>query len=145
MLMVQVRTQITETFLTRHLMDIPSKVWLVDAVGTRFGIIVEKYLYKGYFNHGMEKILVQYRCQRGLWMRLDYNGFDVFYMIIQTMKGRNISYPLPPLIYPHYLQHLNPSSSSQATNVIARNWSILKQYQLTLSLMETETDAQVVF
>lgn len=51
----------------------------------------------------------------GLWMKLNFSGFDVFSMTVQDIKGRYIKYPRPPVTYPHNLRSLNEGSSSQQT------------------------------
>lgn len=93
----------------------------------------------------MSRILEHYKQLEGLWMQLEFNGMDTFFMTIQNKKGHKIAYPLPSVTYPHDMAKIEEGSSSQPPSVTHMDWIDFNQYTLTLSLFELSTASLVIF
>lgn len=61
---------------------------VIDKVGTRIGVTVEKNPKREYFTHRIWNVLAQaiYKFEEGAWLQMVYKGDNVFAMRVENIE-----------------------------------------------------------
>lgn len=141
--------EILETFYIGFKDELPTRVWFVDPIGTKIGIILDKFDHTAYFSHGLHNVLRHYQLNDGAWLKLTYLGQMIFAMKVKDLHPVQVDYPTPGIKIDFVIK-FRPSdfhdyttksaSASARKNNSNKSWNIILTHkQVTISNLVIES------
>lgn len=121
------------------------KVWFVDPIETKIGIILDKHDDHGYFSHGLWNVLKHYNLVDGAWLKVYYQGDNEFRIKVKDLYTSEILYPLPPKEYDFVLKYLPPEFHDYTTpGRSQKRLTSMERWEIKLTLKQATISNMVI-